>query len=142
MQPSGRGMRQRAQRRPSTGASRLHPQAVRAEPRARYVARAGLVGPLLGGVAAAVGAVGTMALLRSTLQVRTVSERLLEWVLLLVPPGLLEAALQRFGFDAKRYALYIAILATLATLTVLGTVVLGRRWPGYARRSRYRRPGP
>src|SRR5438045_4316744 len=97
MPPSGRDMRQRAQRRPSTGASRQHLQAVRAEPRSRYVARAGLVGPLLGGVAAAVGAVGTMALLRSTLQVRTVSERLLEWVLLLVPPGLIEAALQRFG---------------------------------------------
>src|SRR5207302_332015 len=45
---------------------------------------------------------------------------------------LIEAGLQRFGFDAKRYALYIAILATLATLTALGTVVLGRGWPGYA----------
>src|SRR6266487_6580113 len=126
MPPSGRDMRQRAQRRPSTGASRPHPQAVRAEPRARHVARAGLVGPLLGGVAAAVGAVGTMALLRSTLQVRTVSERLLEWVLLLVPPGLIEAGLQRFGFDAKRYALYVVSLATLIGMAALGAVVLRR----------------
>jgi DMSO/TMAO reductase YedYZ molybdopterin-dependent catalytic subunit len=73
-----------------------------------------------------------MALLRSTLQVRTVPERLLEWVLLLVPPWLVEASLQRFGFDAKRYALYVAILTTLATLTALGTLVLRRGWPGYA----------
>jgi hypothetical protein len=48
-----------------------------------------------------------------------VPERLLEWVLLLIPPSLFEASLQRFGFDAKRYALYIAIFATLAVLAAV-----------------------
>ena len=85
---------------------------------------------LLGGAAAAITAALTMALLRATLQVRTVPERLLEWALLLVPPGLFEATLQRFGFDTKRYALSATVAATLAVLTVLGAFALGRRWSG------------
>jgi hypothetical protein len=34
-----------------------------------------------------------MALLRATLQVRTIPERMLEWALLFVPPDQFEAAL-------------------------------------------------
>src|SRR5919204_6062428 len=90
-----------------------------------------ILAQLLAGTAAAAAAAGIMALLRWTLQVRTVPERLLEAALLVVPPGLFEAALQRFGFDAKRYALAAAILATLVVLAALGAVVLGRGWPDH-----------
>ena len=58
-----------------------------------------------GGLAAAGVAWAAMRLLRATLQVRTVPERLMEWLLLLVPLDLFEAGLRRFGFAAKQYAL-------------------------------------
>jgi hypothetical protein len=74
------------------------------------------------------GAGATMALLRWTLQVRTVPERLLESVLLLIPPGVFESALLRFSFDAKRYALDLAIVLTLAFLSLLGWVALAKNW--------------
>src|SRR5919198_1339632 len=74
-------------------------------PAGMTAARAKILVRLLAGMAAAAGAAASMALLRWTLQVRTVPERLLEAALLVAPPGLFEAALQRFGFDAKRYAL-------------------------------------
>jgi DMSO/TMAO reductase YedYZ molybdopterin-dependent catalytic subunit len=83
-------------------------------------------------VFAAISAGAVMAVLRSTLQIRTLPERLLEWALLFVPPGFLEAALQRFGFDAKRYGLFAAILATLSGLAALGTFALRRHWPAHA----------
>jgi DMSO/TMAO reductase YedYZ molybdopterin-dependent catalytic subunit len=83
---------------------------------------------LLGGLAAAVAAGGAMWLMRSTLQVRSVPERLLEWMLLFVPLDLFESALQRFGFSAKRYALYLTILVMLGVLTWLGALALRRRW--------------
>ena len=54
-----------------------------------------------------------LLVLRSTLQVRTVPERVLEWMLLFVPLDVFEAGLRRFGFDAKRYALYGTILGAL-----------------------------
>src|SRR5262245_53659343 len=83
-----------------------------------------LVGSLFG--ALVVGA--SMLLLRSTLQVRSVPERLVEWLLLFVPPSLLEAVLQQFGFDAKRYALFLATTAALALFALLGYVALRGRW--------------
>src|SRR5438128_6727201 len=83
---------------------------------------------LAGGLAAALAAGLAMLLLRSTLQVRSAPERLLEWMLLFVPLDAFEAALQRFGFNAKRYALYLGILVTLGLLAWLGTVALRRRW--------------
>jgi len=87
-------------------------------------------GPLsLGaGIAAALAAGLVMLVLRSWLQVRSVPERLLEWVLLFVPLDVFEAALQEFGFSAKRYALYLGILVTLSVLAGIGAVALQRRW--------------
>jgi DMSO/TMAO reductase YedYZ molybdopterin-dependent catalytic subunit len=87
---------------------------------------------LAGGAAAAVAAGLVMALLRWTLVVRTIPERVIEWLLLFVPPDQFEAALQRFGFDAKRYALYAAIAGTLLLLAALGAFALRRRWPTWA----------
>jgi DMSO/TMAO reductase YedYZ molybdopterin-dependent catalytic subunit len=69
-----------------------------------------------------------MLLLRSALQVRSMPERLMEWLLLFVPPDTFEDLLRRFGFDAKRYALDCAILAMLVVLAGLGYLVLRRGW--------------
>jgi DMSO/TMAO reductase YedYZ molybdopterin-dependent catalytic subunit len=84
---------------------------------------------VLGGVFATAAAGLMMLLLRATLQLRSIPERLLEWLLLFVPPAQLEAGLQRFGFDAKRYALGAVILVTLAVLAALGVTALARLWP-------------
>jgi DMSO/TMAO reductase YedYZ molybdopterin-dependent catalytic subunit len=81
-----------------------------------------------GGLAAAVAAGLAMGVIRTTLQVRSVPERVLEWMLLFVPLDIFEAALQTFGFNAKRYALYLGILVTLCLLTLLGTLALRRDW--------------
>ena len=69
-----------------------------------------MLGALLGGAVAAAAGGLTMLLLRSAVQVRTLPERLLEWLLLYVPLDLFEKGLQQFGFDAKRYALYAATM--------------------------------
>jgi DMSO/TMAO reductase YedYZ molybdopterin-dependent catalytic subunit len=87
---------------------------------------------LLGGIIAAVVAAAGMLLLRSVLQVRTLPERLLEWLLLFMPPGQFEAMLQQFGFDAKRYALDVAVAIMLGVLGSAGYVALRRRWPAWA----------
>src|SRR5690349_2985136 len=89
---------------------------------------AGPIGCVLGGVAAALVAGAMMALFRWTLQVRTVPERLLESVLLLVPPGMFESLLLRFSFDAKRYALDLGIVLSLAVLSLLGWLALAEGW--------------
>ena len=83
---------------------------------------------LVGGVLAAMAAGAAMAILRETLGVRTIPERVIEGVLLFVPPDLFEALLRRFGFETKRYALYVVIVGMLLILAALGAVVLRQRW--------------
>jgi DMSO/TMAO reductase YedYZ molybdopterin-dependent catalytic subunit len=84
--------------------------------------RTALLGGLFGALVASTG----MLLLRYTLQVRSVPERMMEWALLFLPPGLFEATLQRFGFDAKRYALNAAVLVEIALFGGLGYSLLRR----------------
>jgi DMSO/TMAO reductase YedYZ molybdopterin-dependent catalytic subunit len=86
----------------------------------------------VGGILAALLAGIGMLFLRSALQVRTVPERVMEWLLLFIPLGTFEAILQRFGFDAKRYALGLAVAVTLVLLALLGYVILRRRWSIWA----------
>ena len=83
---------------------------------------------VVGGLVAALVVAGSTLLLRSTLQVRSVPERLVEWLLLFVPPSLFEAVLQRLGFDAKHYALYLTTIAIFGLFAWLGCVVLRRGW--------------
>jgi DMSO/TMAO reductase YedYZ molybdopterin-dependent catalytic subunit len=83
---------------------------------------------LLGGFVATFATGGVMLYLRSEAQVRTVPERLLEALLLFIPPDVFEAGLQRFGFDAKRYGLFGATAGMLAVLVVVGAVALRWRW--------------
>ena len=96
------------------------------------VAVPSLAAASVGGLVAALSAWGGMTFLRSTLQVRSVPERVMEWLLLFVPLDLFEAGLRRFGFDAKRYALYGGVLVTIALLAALGAAVLRRRWSSEA----------
>jgi DMSO/TMAO reductase YedYZ molybdopterin-dependent catalytic subunit len=80
-----------------------------------------------GGAAALVAGIG-MVLLRSTLEVRSAPERLMEWLLLFVPTGVFENLLLRFGLEAKRYALYAAVLVMLVVLAAIGYAVLRSGW--------------
>ena len=81
-----------------------------------------------GGLTAAGVAWAAMTVMRATLQVRTLPERMTEWGLLFVPLDLFEAGLRRFGFDAKRYALAGAALVMFVALAAVGAAVLRRRW--------------
>ena len=44
---------------------------------------------------------GLMFLARAAFQIRTLPERVMEWILIFVPPDLFEAVLGLFGADAK-----------------------------------------
>lgn len=83
---------------------------------------------VVGGLAAALAAGLAMWLLRFVLQVRSVPERLFEWLLLFVPLDVFESGLQRFGFSAKSYALDLSIVVMLGLLAWLGVEALRRDW--------------
>lgn len=90
--------------------------------------RPGVFAAAVGGLAAAASAVAVMALLRSTVQMRTIPERVLEWLLVFIPLDVFEAVLQRYGFDAKRYALDTVAIVLVALLAMLGAGALRRYW--------------
>ena len=69
-------------------------------------------------------ATGLMFWSRQAFQIRTLPERAMEWVLLFVPPESFEAAVGRFGSQAKVYALYVAVAGMALLLLALGTSVL------------------
>ena len=69
-----------------------------------------------------------MLVLRSTVGVRSIPERLMEWLLLFLPPGVFESMLQQFGFDAKRYGLNAAVVVMLGVLAWVGYQALHRGW--------------
>jgi DMSO/TMAO reductase YedYZ molybdopterin-dependent catalytic subunit len=87
-----------------------------------------LVPAILGGVVAAAAAGAGMGFLRATLQVRSIPERLIEWLLLFIPIDVMASGIQRFGFDAKRYALWAGVLSVLVVLTALGAFALHQGW--------------
>src|SRR5687768_3506425 len=89
--------------------------------------RPGLPAAVLAGAAAAGLAGATMFALRATLQVRSVPERVMEWLLLFVPLDLFEAGLQRWGFAAKWYGLLGAVAATFVLLAALGAALAHTR---------------
>jgi len=98
----------------------------------RWEDRPGRPARMLGSIAAGGLAVALMlpimALLRLTLQVRTLPERAMEALLLVLPPDIFELALQWYGFDAKRYALMLTAGAMVLALTLVGAWVVARRW--------------
>src|SRR5919199_1044205 len=87
---------------------------------------------LVGGISASLALGIGMLVLRSTAGVRTLPERVMEWLLLFLPAGLFEGMLRQFGFDAKRYGLDAAVLAMLGVFAGVGYHVLRRGWPAGA----------
>ena len=83
---------------------------------------------IVGGITASLAFGIGMLLLRSTIEVRSIPERLMEWLLLFIPPSVFEALLRQFGFDAKRYGLDAAIVVILGALAWLGYETLHRGW--------------
>lgn len=77
-------------------------------------------------------AMGLMFWARSAFQVRTLPERLMEWLLLFVPLDAFAQGIQDFGPQAKVFALYGGIVVMSAALFGLGLLALRRRWPGTA----------
>src|SRR5205823_9204117 len=57
---------------------------------------------------------------RSALQIRTLPERIMESVLLLVPPDQFEGAIEKYGPAAKEYALYGTIVVMFLALVAIG----------------------
>src|SRR4051812_45661114 len=76
------------------------------------------------GLTATIGSMATMFWLRSAYQIRTLPERVMEWVLLFVSPDALEQGLAQFGAQAKVYALYVAVAGMALILLVLGAALM------------------
>jgi DMSO/TMAO reductase YedYZ molybdopterin-dependent catalytic subunit len=77
-------------------------------------------------------AMGLMFWARAVFQVRTLPERVMEWLLLFVPLDTFEQGIRTFGPQAKVLALYGGIAVMSASLFGLGLLALRRRWPGPA----------
>jgi DMSO/TMAO reductase YedYZ molybdopterin-dependent catalytic subunit len=84
-----------------------------------------LIGCLASGVA-----VGLQNLVRDTWQIRTLPERVMEWLLLFVPLDLFERGLAQFGADAKEVGLTAALLGMAVLLAVIGALALHVDWRG------------
>ncbi|HLZ27773.1 MAG TPA: molybdopterin-dependent oxidoreductase [Chloroflexota bacterium] len=69
--------------------------------------------------------------LRDTWQIRTLPERVEEWLLLFVPLDLFEQGLQRLGADAKEVALFGTVVGMTALLVALGTFALRVNWTSW-----------
>ncbi len=82
------------------------------------------------GLAATLAATGLMFWARAAFQIRTLPERMMEWLLLFVPPEQFEQGLQRFGPQAKVLALMAGVAVMGAILLGLGTLALRWGWPG------------
>jgi DMSO/TMAO reductase YedYZ molybdopterin-dependent catalytic subunit len=71
-------------------------------------------------------------LLRSTWQVRSLPERVEEWLLLFVPLDVFELGLARFGADAKELALAGTFVGMAALLVVIASLVVHAGWHGWS----------
>jgi DMSO/TMAO reductase YedYZ molybdopterin-dependent catalytic subunit len=79
-------------------------------------------------VATALVAAAVAMVLQNTIrdlwQVRTLPERVMEWLLLFVPLDLFEAGLAKLGSDAKDVALVVVIVGMAALLALIGAVAV------------------
>jgi DMSO/TMAO reductase YedYZ molybdopterin-dependent catalytic subunit len=66
--------------------------------------------------------------IRATWQVRSLPERVEEWLLLFVPLDLFEQGLAQFGADAKVIALNGTIVGMAAVLALIGALVVRAGW--------------
>src|SRR5579864_2316413 len=73
-------------------------------------------------VVAAAVAIGLMFLARGVYEIRTLPERIMEWLLLFIPPDLFEKGPQTLGATAKDVALdaaYVVMAAALCALAII-----------------------
>jgi DMSO/TMAO reductase YedYZ molybdopterin-dependent catalytic subunit len=77
-------------------------------------------------VLATAGAMGLMFSTRAAFQIRTLPERVMEWLLLFIPLEAFEKGLQQFGPKAKDLALYGAVIGMSVLLVGLGTFAFRR----------------
>jgi DMSO/TMAO reductase YedYZ molybdopterin-dependent catalytic subunit len=80
------------------------------------------------GCAASATALLLQNVLRSTWQIRTLPERIMEWLLLFVPLDLFEQGLARYGADAKEVALTGTVVGMFVVLAAVGTLAAYRAW--------------
>src|SRR3981081_3089475 len=85
---------------------------------------------LLGCLASGVALV-LQSVLRDVWQIRTLPERVMEWLLLCGPLDLFERGVQQLGADAKEVALYGTVVGMAVLLAVLGAVVLRAGWASW-----------
>lgn len=69
--------------------------------------------------------------IRETWQIRTLPERIMEWLLLFVPLDLFEQGLAQFGADAKELALYGTFIGMALVLWAIGVAVLRGGWSSW-----------
>jgi len=69
--------------------------------------------------------------LRDTWQIRTLPERVMEWLLLFVPLDLFEHGLQQLGANAKEVALTGTVVGMAALLLGIGTLALRGNWTSW-----------
>src|SRR5438105_8697268 len=81
------------------------------------------------GCLATVVALVLQNLLRDAWQIRTLSERVMEWLLLFVPLDLFERGIAQFGADAKEIALLATFVGMAVALAAIGSLAIKARWP-------------
>jgi DMSO/TMAO reductase YedYZ molybdopterin-dependent catalytic subunit len=86
---------------------------------------------LLVGASASAVAMLLQNLLRSLWQVRSLPERVMEWLLLFVPLDLFETGLAQFGANAKELALTLSVVGMAILLASLGALLIVRGWQGW-----------
>src|SRR5260370_8169570 len=93
--------------------------------------RPGRLAALLLGCLASGVALVLQSVLREAWQIRTLPERVMEWLLLFVPLDLFERGVQQLGGDAKEVALYGTVVGMAVLLAVLGAVALRAGWSSW-----------
>src|SRR5205085_12676139 len=88
----------------------------------------GWLGGLVAAALAAGLAMGLMFWARAAFQIRTLPERIMEWVLLFVPLEAFEKGVQQFGPQAKEIALSVGVVAMFLTLIRVALLALRRSW--------------
>jgi DMSO/TMAO reductase YedYZ molybdopterin-dependent catalytic subunit len=85
----------------------------------------------LAGAVASLVALLLQNVIRETWQIRTLPERVMEWLLLFIPLDLFERGLAQFGANAKELALDATFIGMALMLVVIGTLLLHAGWPGW-----------
>jgi len=92
----------------------------------------GWMGNLLVSLLAATVAMGLMFWARAAFQIRTLPERIMEWVLLFVPLEAFEKGVQELGPQAKEIALSVGVVAMFLVLAGLALLALRSALSGWA----------